>query len=388
MSETNEKFILVINAGSSSVKVVMYSASSLTESSRFSVEGIKQSETYLFDATGHKAIQAQDHNQALKIILDQIAKSIPLDEIAAVGYRVVFSGPNFKEATELTDDAIGELHAYSSYDPDHMPQILSVINTLKQRLPQPRHIACFDTAFFADLPRVARLLPIPHEYQSKGIVAYGYHGLSYTHILQALSEQDPELAEGRIVLAHLGSGASLAAVKDGKPIDTTMSFSPTSGIPMSTRSGDLDPGVASFLMEHEKLDAKSFNKLINKQSGLLGISGLSADMYTLLQNEKVNERAADAVNKFCYEAKKAISSLAATVGGIDGLVFTGGIGERSAAVRDRICNGLDFLGIELDKDKNTAGGQIISKDGTITIRVMHTDEELVIAHQTKGLISK
>ena len=242
-------------------------------------------------------------------------------------------------------------------------------------------MACFDTAFHHDLPRVAQLLPIPRRYEAQGVRRYGFHGLSYAFLMEELARlAGAEAAQGRVILAHLGNGASLAAVHHGKPVDTSMSFTPTAGVPMSTRSGDLDPGLVWYLARTEKMSAKQFNEMVNFQSGLLGVSETSSDMRDLLDHETQDVRAAEAVALFCYQVKKWIGAFAAALGGLDTLVFAGGIGENAPAVRARICDGLEFLGIKLEEKRNAASEGVISAPaGRVTVRVIRTDEEQMIA---------
>jgi len=249
-------------------------------------------------------------------------------------------------------------------------------------------VACFDTAFHHDLPRVARLLPIPRRYESKGVRRYGFHGLSYAFLMEELARvAGSDAAQGRVILAHLGNGASLAAVHGGKPVDTSMSFTPTAGVPMSTRSGDLDPGLLWYLARTEGLDVQRFNEMVNFQSGLLGVSETSSDMRDLLDRETRDVRAAEAVALFCYQVKKWIGAFAAALGGLDALVFTGGIGENAPPVRARICDGLGFLGIELDTKRNGANEGVISADaGRVAVRVIRTDEEIMIARSVSRLL--
>jgi acetate kinase len=250
-----------------------------------------------------------------------------------------------------------------------------------RRFPDMSQVACFDTAFHHDLPRVAQLLPIPRRYEAQGVRRYGFHGLSYAFLMGELARlAGMEVAHGRVILAHLGNGASLAAVHRGKSMDTSMSFTPTAGVPMSTRSGDLDPGLVWYLGRTEGLDARGFNEMVNFKSGLLGVSETSSDMRDLLEREKQDVRAAEAVALFCYQVKKWIGAFAAALGGLDTLVFAGGIGENAPPVRARICDGLGFLGIELDEKQNaTNEGVISSETSRVPVRVIPTDEELMIA---------
>jgi acetate kinase len=249
-------------------------------------------------------------------------------------------------------------------------------------------VACFDTAFHHDLPRVAQLLPIPRRYEVQGVRRYGFHGLSYAFLMGELARlAGAEVAQGRVILAHLGNGASLAAVNRGKPMDTSMSFTPTAGVPMSTRTGDLDPGLVWYLARTEHMDAKGFNEMVNFKSGLLGVSETSSDMRDLLEHEKQDVRAAEAVALFCYQVKKWIGAFAAALGGLDTLVFAGGIGENAPPVRARICDGLGFLGIELDEKQNATNEGVISgKTSGITVRVIPTDEERMIARMVCGVL--
>ena len=266
-------------------------------------------------------------------------------------------------------------------DPDHLPGEIRLIEMLRQRHPSLPQLACFDTAFHHDMPRLAQLLPIPRRYEALGLRRYGFHGLSYAYLMEELERiAGAEAARGRVILAHLGGGASLAAVHAGRCIDTSMAFTPTAGLPMATRSGDLDPGIAAHLARTEGLTTQRFYEMANHESGLLGISETSGDMRDLLAAEAGDVRAAEAVALFCYQAKKWIGAYAAALGGVDTLVFAGGIGEHAAPVRDRICGGLGFLGIELDPARNSLHADVISNPaGKATVRVIRTDEELMIA---------
>jgi acetate kinase len=237
------------------------------------------------------------------------------------------------------------------------------------------------------MPRVAKLLPIPRRYAAKGIERYGFHGLSYAYLMEELRRLDPAAARGRVILAHLGNGASLAAVRKGKSLDTSMGFTPASGLVMSTRTGDLDPGLAYYLARSERMSAPKFQKMINYESGLLGVSGTSADVRDLLARESRDPRAADALALFCYQARKWIGAFATVLGGVDTLVFAGGIGENAPRIRERICEGLDFLGISLSGRANVANAAVISRAGRVTVRVIRTDEELVIARAVARMVA-
>jgi acetate kinase len=262
-----------------------------------------------------------------------------------------------------------------------LPREIELIEVLRKRHPKLPQVACFDTAFHQPMPRVAKLLPIPRRYDAEGIQRYGFHGLSYAYLMQELARlRDPAAATGRVILAHLGNGASMAAVRNGKSMDTSTGFTPTAGLVMSTRSGDLDPGVAAYLARTERMTTNHFYEMVNHKSGLLGVSETSADMRDLLAQEVGDVRAAEAVALFCYQAKKWIGSFAAAIGGLDTLVFAGGIGENAPLVRTRICEGLGFLGIELNEARNAENAAIISaRAGRVIVRVICTDEELMIA---------
>jgi acetate kinase len=276
---------------------------------------------------------------------------------------------------------VEELHRLSPFDPAHLPEEIILTEAVHRRFPDLPQVACFDTAFHHEMPRVAQLLPIPRRYEAQGVRRYGFHGLSYEYLMAELVRLgDTAAGKGRVILAHLGNGASLAAVLDGKSIDTSMGFTPTAGVPMSTRSGDLDAGLVSFMWRSGTMSAKQFDEMINFKSGLLGVSESSSDMRDLLALELQDVRAAEAIAMFCYQVKKYIGAYAAALGGVDTLVFAGGIGENAAQIRARICAGLEFLGITIDGKQNAANADVISTaNGKIKVRVIRTDEELTIA---------
>jgi acetate kinase len=302
------------------------------------------------------------------------------ESIRAVGHRVVH-GMQHSAPELVTQELLEELHRISPYDPDHLPSEIELIETFRQRHPKLPQVACFDTAFHRTMPRVAKLLPIPRRYGAKGVERYGFHGLSYAYLMEELARLGgPAAANGRVILAHLGNGASMAAVRNGKSIDTSMSFTPTAGLVMSTRSGDLDPSLLPYLARTERMTIIQFSEMVNHGSGLLGVSETSSDMRDLLAREASDIRAAEAVALFCYQAKKWIGSFAAALGGLDTLVFAGGIGENAPLVRARICDGLGFLGIELGERRNAGTAGVISTDASrVTVRVIPTDEDLMIA---------
>ncbi len=384
-SSTNQvqKTVLTINGGSSSIKFALYNTNkSLFRLLHGNIDRIGLADSKLTFSHGEinqkKTVQVElrDHQSATSFLIEWLEKKIDFSSILGVGHRVVH-GMHHTNPEIITPELLEELHRITPFDPDHLPA------------PQLPQIACFDTAFHQSMPRVAKLLPIPRKFDEKGIQKYGFHGLSYSYLMEELATvAGINAANGRVILAHLGSGASMAAVKNGKSIDTSMGFTPASGIMMGTRPGDLDPGVAWYILQSENLSSKQFNHLINHESGLLGISETSSNMHDLLALEKEDIRAAEAISLFCYQAKKWIGAFAAALGGLDTLVFAGGIGENSPVIRSRICEGLEFLGIELDEKQNEANAPVIStKKGKAVVRVIHTDEELMIAKTISQLIN-
>jgi acetate kinase len=288
----------------------------------------------------------------------------------------------------VTPELITKLRELTPFDPEHLPEEILLTEAFHHRFPKLPQIACFDTAFHHGLPRVAQILPVPRRFEAKGVRRYGFHGLSYAYLMEELARvAGPAAARGRIVLAHLGNGASLAAVQRGKPVDTSMALTPAAGIPMSTRSGDLDPGLVWFLARTEQMTAKQFNTMINFESGLLGVSETSSDMRDLLGRERRDRRAREAVALFCYQVKKWIGAFAAALGGLDTIIFAGGIGENCPPGRARICAGLDFLGVELNAKRNRANAAVISTTSSrVAVRVIRTDEELMIARTVSRVL--
>src|SRR5208282_1777137 len=339
------------------------------------VKGLEQADSF------SRPVTAPDHTVAVGALMDWIEERGGRDALTAVGHRVVHGGPKYSKPQRITAEMVEELHRLDPFDPEHLPEEILLTEAFHRRFPDLPQVACFDTAFHHDLPRVARLLPIPRRYEAQGVRRYGFHGLSYAFLMEELARLgDPAATTGRVILSHLGNGASLAAVRDGKSIDTSMSFTPTAGVPMSTRSGDLDPALVWYLARTEKMSAKQFNEMVNFQSGLLGVSETSSDMHDLLERETQDVRAAEAVALFCYQVKKFIGAFAAALGGLDTLVFAGGIGENAPRIRARICDGLEFLGIELEENRNAANEGVISAPaGRVAVRVIHTHEELMIA---------
>ncbi|MQW86461.1 acetate/propionate family kinase [Sinorhizobium saheli] len=391
----NGRLILILNGGSSSLKfAVCESAGCGSWILRGRFERIGTSGT-LFVVTEGRTETCHDagsinHGTATSFLLGWLEKRLGLLSIAAVGHRVVHGGMKYQAPDEIDDAMIAELRRLRPFAPEHLPTELDIISACTERLEGVLQVACFDTAFHRDMPAVARMLPIPRRFNAEGVVRYGFHGISYTHILESVRRDAPERATtGRLIFAHLGNGASLAAVKDGKSIDTTMGFTPAAGIPMSTRSGDLDPGIFLYLVRNSGVDADSFDRMMNHRAGLLGVSETSGDLRDLLDREESDGRAAEAVGLFCYSVKKQIGAYAAALGGLDVLVFTGGIGQHSPVIRQRICDGLGFLGIELDPTRNASAKPVISAAGAdVEVRVIAADEEAVIAAAVKDILTR
>lgn len=383
---------LTINGGSSSIKLSVYLfTGSLSQLLTGEIKGIgtNTSEFRITHTTTHQqeeiGITLADHTSAANAIAAVIDdKKITL---RAIGHRVVH-GMQHRKPALITPALLEELKSIIPYDPEHLPGEIRLIEAFMQHYPELPHVACFDTSFHTSMPPVAKWIPIPRRFHAKGIQRYGFHGLSYTFLLEEIRRiAGDDAAKGRIIMAHLGSGASLCAVKNSKSIDTSMGFTPAAGLPMSSRSGDLDPGVVSYLMQHEKLSPERFNKMINQESGLIGISETTSHMQELLQREHTDNRAAESIDLFCYQVKKWIGAFAAALGGLDHLIFSGGIGENAPEVRARICKGLEFLGITLDGSENAKNGALISLDkSNVCVRVIKTNEELVIARSIAQLL--
>jgi acetate kinase len=385
--------ILTINGGSSSIKFALFKVGGSLRCvlhGRIERIGLPDAVLVLNDAGQNvsEPVTVSDHNAAAGLLMDKLEQRIGRDKLDAVGHRVVHGGNAYHEPERITSQMMATLKLLSPFDPEHLPEEILLIETFRQRFPELVQIACFDTAFHHDLPRVAQLLPIPRRYEAQGLRRYGFHGLSYAYLMQELERiAGEEAARGRVILCHLGNGASMAAVLGGRSMDTSMGLTPAAGLMMSTRSGDLDPGLVAFLARSENMSATQFDHMVNHESGLRGLSETSSDMRDLLAREAGDSRAAEAVALFCYQAKKQIGAYAAALGGLDTLVFSGGIGENAVPVRERICSGLEFLGIDLDASRNAASAQLISTDSSrVAVRVIHTDEELMIAGSVSRLL--
>jgi acetate kinase len=388
--------ILCVNAGSSSLKAALYEVGAgerLVLSALAERIGLPGARLHVSDANGDRlAVDTPpppDHGAALEAVLAALPREHRASGLTGVGHRVVHGGVWYTAPVPITDEVIGSLRELVPIDPDHLPQAIGAIEAVARAQPELPQVACFDTAFHRRMPRVAQLYALPRSLLDAGVVRYGFHGLSYEYIVQELRRLDEREADGRLVVAHLGNGASMAAIRDGTGLDTTMGFTPTGGLVMGTRSGDLDPGVLLHLLQQRGMSPAALNHLVNKEAGLLGVSGTSADMRDLLDRERTDPRAAEAVDLFCYQARKLLGGLVAVLGGIDTLVFTGGIGEHAAEIRRRICAGLEFLGVRLDAEPNAAHASIIScEGGPVRVRVLRTNEELMIARHTSAVLAR
>jgi acetate kinase len=386
--------ILVLNAGSSSIKFSVFETAAdgtLAVGAHGQVERIGLSPRLsVVDASGRaladEAIARNGHDGAIAAIHEWFADHIGSEAgFAGVGHRVVHGGVAYAEPVMIDDRVIADLEALIPLAPLHQPHYIAAIRAVKRVAPAVPQIACFDTAFHRTQPSLAQAFALPRELTAKGIRRYGFHGLSCEYIMSALPGVAPDCALGKVVIAHLGNGASMCAIHDGRSVASTMSFTPVDGLPMGTRTGALDPGVVLYLLQHEKMDAEAIQSLIYERSGLLGVSGLSSDMQTLLASDVPS--ANEAVDLFVYRIGRELGSLAAALGGLDALVFTGGIGENAAEIRTRVCRDAKWLGVQLDEGANAQGGPRISRPGSrVSAWVLRTDENLMVARHTRRLL--
>lgn len=385
--------ILTINAGSSSIRMAVYVIGNPLRrllAAKIDRIGLRGTTLQVVDAAGSpsraRRVPTADHRTAAAWLLDWLVEQPVFASVTAVGHRVVH-GMTHSEPERVTPRLLAQLRRITPYDPEHLPREIGIIEAVRRRHPALPQVACFDTAFHRTMPPVATRLPLPRRYAAQGLVRYGFHGLSYAYLMEELGRIDPRAPKGRVVLAHLGNGASLAAVREGKSIDTSMGFSPASGLVMSTRTGDLDPGVLYYLARTAHMTAARLQQLVTHESGLLGVSGTTSDVRDLLAREATDVRASEAVALFCYQAKKWVGSFAAALGGLDTLVFAGGIGEHAPLIRERICDGLGFLGVTLQRRRNARNAELISSDaGRVKVRVIPTDEDLMIARSVRCVL--
>ena len=386
--------IAVVNAGSSSVKFGFYdSEGEETLLLRGAVEQIGVSPTLTAsDGDGNDLVELNwpaegfGHAQAMGAILEVAREQLPAGStVNGVGHRVVHGGTRFAAPVEVTPEIILELEKLSPLAPLHQPHNLGPIKGIDQNAPHIRQVACFDTAFHQTQPHLAQAFALPRELSDSGIKRYGFHGLSYDYVSARLKEVAPDHADKRIIIAHLGNGASICAIHQGRSVATTMGFTAVEGLVMGTRCGSIDPGVLIYLMDEHGMDARALESLVYKKCGLLGVSGISSDMRTLRASD--DPRAREAIDLFIYRIVREIGSLAAALGGLDGLVFTGGIGQRDAKTRREVAAGCAWLGAELDEARNDGKEGLISAEGSrLPMWVVQTDEERVIARQTAEVL--
>lgn len=388
------RLLLAVNGGSSSIKFAAFTASPVLQRQfsgqveRVGLPGARLVAT--LNPAGESDVRPIDATtlaRATEQLIGYLRERVNTQTVAGIGHRIVHGGLHPHDHQVVTEQLLAELRRVIPLDRSHAPREIALVEAFGNAFPSVPQVACFDTAFHRDLPLMARLLPIPRHYFNEGLRRFGFHGLSYTYLMQRIAEvAGPNAANGRIILAHLGSGASMAAIRGGKPIDTTMGFTPTAGLVMGTRPGDLDPGLLTYLMRAERMSPDDLDEFISHRCGLVGVSETSSDMRDLLNRRLTDQRATEAVDLFCYQARKFVGALHAALGGLDTLVFSGGIGEHSPDVRAGICEGLECLGVFLDPKRNWAGEPIISVEtGRVVVRVIATDEELVIGQLVLGL---
>jgi acetate kinase len=388
--------VLTMNRGSATLKSTLYEAGAPYEAllSISVAFGDRDSgRLKIADARGeallNSAVDGKESNAALEMMFAWLDEHEYLSGLAAAGHRLVHGGARYSEPQRITPEFLLELEKLLPLDPDHLPAAISGIRFVARKFPRLAQVACFDTAFHSSLPTLARMYALPRRFYDDGVRRYGFHGLSFEYIVGELRKIDAQRAAGRVIVAHLGSGASVVALQGGKSVDTSMGFTPLEGLVMSTRSGDVDPGLLPYLLSAEKMSAKDAGALLNKQSGLLGVSGMTGDMRELLEKSAQDAHAAEAIDLFCYRAKKYVGAYAAALGGLDALVFTGGIGERAAAIRERICSGLEFLGIRIDPARNAANAPVISApESGVNVRVIQTNEDLMIVQHVVAVLGQ
>lgn len=389
--------ILTINSGSSSLKFSLYHLNKKEELQRageLERIGISSGHFFVKDKSEttllNKSLELPDHDSALKELFHWLNDDSPDKSLDAVAHRIVHGGSRLREPLVINKKIIEQLGKLIPLAPDHLPHELKAIKSISKRFPKLKQTACFDTSFHKNISKTAQLFGLPNSYYDQGIMRYGFHGLSYEYIMSELKKETGKKEyNGKIIIAHLGNGASMAAVNKQKCIDTTMSFTPSGGMVMGTRSGDLDPGVLLYLIEEKKLKPSTVKDIVNNESGLLGVSGITSNMKDLIQKRKENKKAEEAIDLFCYTAKKYLGSLISILGGLDTLIFTGGIGENSSYIRKNICNQLDFLQLKLDHKLNNKNEKIIStKSSKVNVRVIKTNEELMLARHSERLIKE
>ena len=387
--------ILVLNAGSSSLKFALFATGDpLTREVHGHVDRLQTAPEFVACDAADQLLVSQSledraplpHTEAVTLLLEWVSNELLAERsLVGVGHRIVHGGASFSAPVRLDDEVIAEIDRLTPFAPLHQPHHLAAIQGVTDRLPDVAQVACFDTAFHQTLPVEARNYALPRRLTDQGIRRYGFHGISYEFITSSLPDHDPAAARGRTIIAHLGNGVSMCAVRDGQSVATTMGFTPLDGLVMGTRSGSVDPGILLYLMNKEGDDCQSLHQLLWKESGLLGVSGITHDMRTLLASD--HPHAAEAVNLFVYRIQREVGSLTAALGGLDAIVFTGGIGTHAAEIRQRICDGLNWLGVHIDGQANERGGpQISEPTSAVRVWALPTDEERMIAAHTLRLL--
>ncbi len=384
--------VLTINSGSSSLKFALFEMGEGERRLRHGLIeriGLGRGRFRAADEAGATVVQQEvavpDHAAALETLLSWLQEQ----EVAAVGHRVVHGGPKHLHPEPVTPELLALLRDLIPLAPDHLPQEIAAMEALLRSYPQARQVACFDTSFHRCMPRLAQLYGLPRALAEEGVLRYGFHGLSCEYLIGELQAQAGEAARGRVVIAHLGNGASMVALREACSVEVSMGFTPTSGLVMSTRCGDIDPSIVLYLIEARGMTPAEVRELLNRRSGLLGVSGETSDMKDLLAREATDPQAAEAVALFCYQARKYLGELVAVLGGLDTLIFSGGIGEHARPIRARICEGFAYLGVALDADRNAVDAPVISVEGApVTVRVMPTDEERMIARHTYRVLGE
>ncbi|WP_417708818.1 acetate/propionate family kinase [Roseibium aggregatum] len=383
--------ILVLNSGSSSIKFTLYSGEAVQLKGQISGLGATPRislASRVSDTRVDRALSAEEgrsHGAALAALLPVLEQELGGRSVDAVGHRVVHGGVPHTEPVRLTAEVLADLKALEPLAPLHQPHNLAGIAAAKDAFPEAMQVACFDTAFHRSHPWVNDTFALPRPLYDEGVRRYGFHGLSYEYICSYLKQAHPEIYAGRLIVAHLGNGASMCAIREGKSIGSTMGFTALDGLPMGTRCGQLDPGVVLYLLTTKGMSPDAVSDLLYKQSGLKGLSGISQDMRTLTQSS--DPKAAEAIEYFVFRIRRELGGMAAVLSGLDTVVFTGGIGENSAFIREKVCEGQEWLGLEIDPARNEAGAEVVSADTSrINILVIPTDEEAMIRHHTEKLL--
>ncbi len=383
--------ILTINSGSSSLKFSIYrmeSEENLLRTGELSRIGMPEGDFEIRDGNGRKLLdksfEIKNHDSAIQMLFNWMQEDNPDRNLNGIGHRLVHGGKEFREPLRLEERHIHQLEALTPLAPEHLPHEIKAIKVIFNKFPDISQVACFDTGFHRHMPKISQMYPLSAELWDSDIRRYGFHGLSYEYIMQELEKElGDSVKKQKIIIAHLGNGASMAAVKEGKSIDTTMGFTPAGGLMMGTRSGDLDPGVLVYLEKEKNYSVSDINRLVNEQAGLIGVSGKSSSMKDLLDKEETDTHSREAIELFCYQALKYLGAMTAVLGGLDILVFTGGIGENSPEIRERISQKADFLAIDINSKKNSSNEAVISSDESpVNVRVIKTDEELMIARHS------